>query len=166
MQIAQQELSMTQHEAIAIKSELDRLTAEFFRAVSFEQGGTPPYDNLYGLFIEDGLVIKNTASTPEVSTVRQFIEPRLAMFRSGEMTRFNEAELSESTEVFGKVAHRFNSYTKSGTIKGVAFAARGMISTQFILTPEGWRISSMAWDDERPGLSILERYKPLASRSQ
>jgi len=29
-----------------------------------------------------------------------------------------------------------------------------MISTQFIFTPAGWRMSSMAWDDERPGLEL------------
>ena len=59
------------------------------------------------------------------------------MVRSGEMTRFNEAELSESTQIFGKVAHRFNSYAKSGTTKGVPFSARAMVSTQFIETPAG-----------------------------
>jgi hypothetical protein len=143
----------------AIKAELDRLTNEFFRAVSFEPGAIPPFENIHGLFIEVGLLIKNTASTPEISTVSQFIEPRLASVRSGELTRFNEAELTETTEIFGNVAHRFNSYAKSGTMKGVPFTARGMISTQFILTPAGWKISSMAWDDERPGLSIPEHYK-------
>jgi len=29
-----------------------------------------------------------------------------------------------------------------------------VISTQFIKTPEGWKMSAMAWDDERPGLSL------------
>ena len=155
---------MTQpdHDPASVKAELDRLTTEFFRAVSFEEGEAPPYDNIYGLFIETGLIVKNSASTPEISSVRQFIEPRLAMVRSGEMTCFYEMELLESTEVFGKVAHRFNSYAKSGTTNGVPFTARGMISTQFIQTPVGWRISAMAWDDERPGLSIPERYEPTA----
>lgn len=147
---------MRQPDHASVKAELDRLTTEFFRAVSFEQGEAPPYDNIHELFIEAGLLVKNTAATPEISSVRQFIEPRLAMFRSGEMTRFNEAELSESTEIFGRVAHRFSSYAKSGTVKGVPFTARGMISTQFILTPAGWKISAMAWDDERAGLSIPE----------
>ena len=32
---------------------------------------------------------------------------------------------------------------------GAAFGANGAISTQFVLTPNGWRMSSMAWDDER-----------------
>jgi len=150
---------MTRPDHPAVKSELDRLTHEFFRAVSFEPGVTPQFENIHGLFIEAGLLIKNTASTPEISTVSQFIEPRLASVRAGELTRFNEAELAETTEIFGNVAHRFNSYAKSGTLKGIPFTARGMISTQFVLTPAGWKISAMAWDDERPGLSIPEHYE-------
>ena len=83
------------------------------------------------------------------------------MVSAGELTRFREMELSETTEIFGNVAHRFSAYSKSGTMKGVPFEARGMISTQFIRTPQGWRMSAMAWDDERPGLSLPERYEPL-----
>ena len=154
---------MNQPDRTAIKAELDRLTTEFFRAVSFEEGEMPPFDNLHGLFIDAGLLIKNVSSKPEISTVSQFIEPRQASVRSGELTRFNEAELSEATEIFGNVAHRFNSYAKSGTMKGVPFSARGMISTQFVRTPAGWRISAMAWDDERPGLSLLAEYEPRAA---
>jgi hypothetical protein len=144
-------------EPITVQSELDRLTTEFFQAVSFEGGERPAYDNLYTLFIETGLLIKNSSATPEISSVRQFIEPRQAMVASGELTRFREVELSEVTEVFGNVAHRFSAYAKSGTMKSAPFEARGMISTQFIKTAAGWRMSAMAWDDERPGLSIAER---------
>jgi hypothetical protein len=150
---------MGQPNRTAVNAELDRLTAEFFRAVSFEAGEAPPYDNLYALFIESGLLIKDTAATPEISNIRQFIEPRHAMVRAGELTRFCEVELYGTTEVFGNVAHRFSTYAKSGTMKGVPFEARGMISTQFIMTPSGWKMSAMAWDDERPGLSIPEHHK-------
>ena len=148
----------------ATKTELDRLTAGFFQAVSFEAGQTPPYDNIHALFIESGLLVKNTSSAPEISTVTQFIAPRKASVDSGELTRFNEMELTENTEIFGNVAHRFSAYAKSGTVRGVTFEAMGMISTQFILTPAGWRISAMAWDDERPGLSIPDHYKPTGFR--
>jgi hypothetical protein len=150
----------------AVKSELDRLTSEFFRAVSFEEGGKPPFENLYGLFIEKGLLIKNASATPEICSVSQFIDPRKASVLAGDLTRFNESELSEITEIFGNVAHRLNSYVKSGTLKGVPFVVRGMISTQFVSTPEGWKISSMAWDDERPGFSILKNYEPKPASSQ
>lgn len=137
-----------------IKDKLNHLIAEFFRAVSFEEGKAPQYKNIHTLFIKQGLLIKNTSETPEISNIRQFIEPREAMVSAGELTRFQEVELSEVTEIFGNVAHRFSVYAKSGTMKGIPFEARGMITTQFIKTSEGWRISSMAWDDERPGLSI------------
>ena len=152
---------MNKSDREAIKGELDRLTSEFFRAVSFEEGGRPPFENLYGLFIEKGLLIKNASATPEICSVSQFIEPRNASVLAGDLTRFNESELAEVTQIFGNVAHRLNSYVKSGTLKGVPFVVRGMISTQFVSTPEGWKISSMAWDDERPGFSVLKDYEPM-----
>jgi hypothetical protein len=139
---------------IAAKGEIDRLVAEFFRAVSFEAGETPSYQNICSLFIERGLLIKNSGAAPEVTSVREFIEPRQASVRTGALVRFNEAELYETTEIFGNVAHRFSAYAKSGTLNGIAFEARGMVATQFVLTPGGWRISAMAWDDERPGLTL------------
>jgi hypothetical protein len=148
----------------ATRAEIDRLIGEFFRAVSFEEGTAPAYGSLGALFVETAIIVKNTGPVPEVSTVSQFIEPRLAAFRAGELTRFNEVELVENTEIFGKVAHRFHSYAKSGTVKGDAFTGRGMISTQFILTPGGWKISAMAWDDETPRLSIHRRYERARDR--
>jgi hypothetical protein len=138
----------------AVKHELDALASAFFEAVSFEPGGAPPYGNIHGLFITAGLLIKNTASTPEISTVAEFIAPRQALVDGGALTRFREWELSETTQVFGNIAHRYSAYGKAGTQNGKDFEARGVISTQFIKTPGGWKMSAMAWDDERPGLSL------------
>ena len=77
-----------------------------------------------------------------------FIEPRRALVGSGVLTSFEEVETGAVTESFGKVAHRFSTYEKRGVRDGAAFAARGRIATQFVRTPGGWRITSMAWDDE------------------
>lgn len=144
----------------AVKGEVDRLTNEFFQSVSFEAGGSPDYQHIHALFIDQGLLIKNVGSTPEISTVAQFIEPRVESVRAGDLTCFRESELSESTQSFGNIAHRLSAYLKSGTLKGSSFNIRGMISTQFIRTPHGWKISSMAWDDERPGLSLPSEVVP------
>lgn len=137
-----------------VKRELDRLTNEFFRAVSFETSGSSAYEVVHSLFVESGLLIKNSGSVPEISTVQQFIAPHQTMVLSGDLTQFNEHEISEATAIFGNIAHRFSVHAKSGTMKNVEFAAKGMISTQFILTPSAWKMSAMAWDDERPGLSV------------
>ncbi len=138
----------------AVQAEVDRLVHAFFEAVSFEHGSKPHYLRIRQLFIDDGLLIKNSGAVPEISSLDAFIKPRQASVDSGELTRFFEAELSEVTQIFGNVAQRFSAYEKSGTLKGDPFQAKGMISTQFIRTPDGWRMSSMAWDDERPGLAL------------
>ena len=70
------------------------------------------------------------------------------------LTAFEETESAARTDVFGNVAHRLSVYAKRGVQDGVAFSGRGMISTQFVRTPAGWRITCMAWDDERPGLAV------------
>ena len=146
-----------------VTSELNRLTDIFYRAVSFEAGEAPAYARIYDLFIAPGLLIKNTGATPEICGLREFIEPRQASFSAGELTRFRETELVEQTEIFGNVAHRFSAYSKSGTLKGVSFATRGLVSIQFVLIQAGWKMSAMAWDDERPGLKLPGPFEPTPS---
>jgi hypothetical protein len=58
--VSHQEWHMNQADRTAVKAELDRLTAEFFRAVSFEEGAAPAFEIIHSLFIEAGLLIKNT----------------------------------------------------------------------------------------------------------
>jgi hypothetical protein len=140
------------------EAELARLTAEFLAAVTFAPGERPPYERIRDLFIPEGLLIRNSGEAPEVTTVDEFIAPRLATVESGALTEFYEGELSDVTELFGNVAHRRSEYEKRGVLDGEPFAARGVIFTQFVRTPAGWRMSAMAWDDERPGLEIPARY--------
>lgn len=139
-------------------AEIGCLVGTFFRAVSFEIGGRPAYDDIRDLFIDNGLLIKNSGPEPEVLSVDDFIAPRRRLVDSGELTTFLETESSHLDEVFGNVAHRLSVYAKSGVSAGVAFQVRGVISTQFILTRDGWRMTSMAWDDERSGLTVPEHH--------
>lgn len=141
------------------RSELKALTDEFFQAVSFERGQKPAHARIRDLFMDDGKLIRNSSELPEISSVDDFIASRQAIVDSGALTSFLEVEIAEITEVFGNVAHRFSTYKKRGTMHGEAIEGTGLISTQFIRTPSGWKISSMAWDDERPGLAIPDRYR-------
>ena len=152
---------MSHLEHSPVKAELDRLTMKFFHAVSFEPGQAPSYASIAALFIERGLLINNVGSAPEISSVQEFVAPRDALVNSGTLTQFLESEISEFTGIFGNVAHRFSAYAKSGTLNAKPFEARGMITTQFVNTPEGWKMSAMAWDDERPGLSIAQLTEPF-----
>jgi hypothetical protein len=149
-------MTIDEVEAERVRAELAELMAEFFRAVSFRPGTMPPYQRLHELFVVGGKLIRNNGDAPEITSVEEFIAPRQFMVEIGELTYFEEVEIGSSTEFFGNIAHRFSTYQKRGRMDGVDFAARGVISTQFVNTPHGWRMSSMTWDDERPGLSIPE----------
>jgi hypothetical protein len=141
------------------RAELGRLMERFLGAVSFAQGERPAYGELRNLFADGGHLTKTSDGVPESATVDAFIAPRQASVDAGALTWFEEVEVAEITEIFGNVAHRFSTYEKRGSLNGDAIDARGAISTQFIRTPDGWRMSSMAWDDERAGLELPARYR-------
>ncbi|MFL5895498.1 MAG: hypothetical protein ACJ76Z_10330 [Thermoleophilaceae bacterium] len=142
-----------------VSAALKTLIDEFFGAVSFETGERPAYPKIRGLFIDDGKLIRNSGELPEISSVDDFIAARERVFSSGVLTSFAEVEIAKTTEVFGNVAHRFSTYEKRGTMNGQAIEGAGLISTQFIRSPTRWMMTSMAWDDERRGLAIPDRYR-------
>jgi hypothetical protein len=138
------------------------MTAAFFRAVSFEAGGQPTYGDLRAVHSQRPADQEQRHSPRD----REHRSVHRASASNGELRRVNALQRSraEITEMFGTIAHRFSTYAKSGILNGSSFEARGMISTQFILTPDGWRMSVMAWDDESPGRTIPEQYKGNAPR--
>lgn len=125
------------------------LMTSFLRAVSFKAGDQPRYGELPALFGPHARLIRTSGPAPEISTLDEFVRTRQSAVDAGELTSFEEVELTQTTEMFGNVAHRFSSYAKRGTTKHGSIDVHGAISTQFIRTEAGWRISSMAWDDER-----------------
>ena len=125
---------------VAVKTVLQR----FFAAVSFPAGGTPEYERLYDLFTAEARLIRSTTDIPQDLSINQFVLDRRRLYDHGELTAFKEAELTAHTDIFGRVAHRLSAYEKHGVLNGIEFTGRGVISTQFIHHPTGWKISSMA----------------------
>ncbi len=103
---------------MSVESELERLMRAFLAAVSFQPGERPDYDAIRTLFIDGGMLIRNTGDAPEVTSVDEFIAPRKALVEEGALTAFFEGELDAVTEIFGTVAHRFSGYEKRGTQNG------------------------------------------------
>jgi hypothetical protein len=141
------------------KAEIDQLIASFFEAFG-NRGGRPSLANVRELLVREGLIAKCVASTPEISTLEDFITPRQELLSGGSLTGFEEVETSETTQVFGHIAHRLSIYQKSGVLHGTSFVIRGVKSFQLLETPAGWRILSMTWDDEREDFSLEETDSP------
>jgi len=129
------------------KAELDRLMSTFLGAFDTTGGRRPDVDAIRRVFIPQGMIIKNIGGEPVVYGIEAFIEPREKLLTGGSVTEFAEWEVAERTEIFGTIAHRFSEYRKSGLRDGTRFEGSGCKTTQFLRTPEGWRMSSMAWDD-------------------
>ena len=85
--------------------------------------------------------------------VEEFIAPREALLTGGSLTDFREWPAAGRVEVFGDIAHWFGSYEKDGLLHGEPCPGAGMKSIQLVRTADGWRISAVAWDDERDGLA-------------
>jgi hypothetical protein len=134
---------------------------DFFKAFVSKDIAEVDLDVIKRLFIPQALIVKTCGSAPVIYTLNEFIEPRQKILTDGTLSRFQEKAVSTQTEIFGDIAHSFVLYQKSGVLAGKPFDETGMKTIQFIRTLEGWKISSLAWDDERAGLVVPEKYRTL-----
>ncbi|MFJ5775351.1 GNAT family N-acetyltransferase [Streptomyces sp. NPDC093094] len=134
----------------AVQAELDRLMGVFTGAFTNTGGRRPDLGVLREVFVPQGRIIANVGAEPVIYDLDSFIEPRQRMLTDGTLTEFSEHEVAERTEIHGSVAHRFSRYRKSGCHHGEWFEGTGHKTVQFLRTPAGWRMSSLAWDDEPP----------------
>ncbi len=132
------------------RAEIDALAAAFFDAFTMRDNGGADVDRLYRLFIPEALIVKNVGAVTERYGVAEFVEPRRELLSSGRIQGFREEETAAHTELFGNVAQRFSYYRKSWTADGCACQGSGAKAIQLVRTPEGWRISALAWDDLDP----------------
>lgn len=70
---------------------------------------------------------------------------------------FYEREISRRTDVFGNMAHVWSLYEARTDLADPVPERRGINSIQLYRDEAGdWRIMSMIWDNERPGLTLPE----------
>ncbi|WP_055528926.1 nuclear transport factor 2 family protein [Streptomyces graminilatus] len=129
------------------KTKIDMLTAEFFETFDNRGGRAADVDRIRRLVLPGGVIVK-TGPEFTVYTVDEFIEPRLRLLADGRLVEFSEWETSGRTEIVGDIASRFCEYRKSGILDGQPFEGAGTKTIQFVRTPEGWRIASVAWYDQ------------------
>ncbi|GAA1931295.1 GNAT family N-acetyltransferase [Nocardioides marmoribigeumensis] len=126
----------------------------FFAA--FTSGGDVDarIDALRAVLLPQAVVVRTCGLPPAVYDVTSFLEPRRALLSDGTLVDFSEHAVQGRVDVFGDVAHWFGSYEKDGFLRGEPGAGAGMKSVQLVRTPDGWRVSAAAWDDERDGLRL------------
>lgn len=128
--------------------DIDRVIAAFFAAFDNRSGGAPGLADLPGLFLPGAVVVKRSGAGVESMTVGQFIAPRAALLTGGRLVDFHEWETEATTYVSGSLAVRVGAYRKSGLMDGAPYEGGGTKHISLVRTEAGWRIVSVAWEDE------------------
>ena len=108
-------------------------------------------DALPGIFVPGAVVVPPGGA---VQDVEAFIAPRRALLTGDALADFREWEVRGRTEVFGAVAAHVCGYAKAWVQDGEHRTGRGLKTLQLVRTADGWRISALAWDDERDALVL------------
>lgn len=138
--------------------EIDYLTMDFYKAISFENGETPDFSSLDILFYGDGIMINNNFREPLSFTAQSFNEAMQSQIASGDIEQFMQRETFSKTEVFGSVAVRASVYEYNFADHEQHHLPRGINYIQFIKVEGNWRILSMAWCDENENHVIPAEY--------
>ncbi len=130
------------------QGEIDRVIAAFFAAFDNRTGEAPGLATLAGLFVPGAVIVKRAAGVAETMTVEGFIAPRKALLTGGRLVDFHEWETDAETHVSGALAVRIGAYRKSGLMDGAPYGGGGTKHISLVLTEQGWRIVSVAWEDD------------------
>ena len=137
---------------------IDKVTDKLYSCICFKEGTKPNLDKLKTLFIPDGKLINNNDKNPVIVSVDQFVKAVNQELSSGTLKSFYEAEISNRTEVFGKIAHRFSTYEAKFDLNASEPFCLGINSIQFIKINHSWLVSSMVWNDQIEDRKIPEKY--------
>ena len=128
--------------------EIDDLTRDYYKAVSFRNEKAPDTDKVQILFYGDGIIINNSFQHPIGFTAESFVTSLESEIAEGTMSQFIIRELHGKTEVFGKLAQRISIYEYNLGEETSGRFPRGVNFIQFTEVDGNWRIVSMAWCDE------------------
>lgn len=136
------------------KRAIDAVVRAFFAVFDNRRGRRPTLEVLHDLCVARCVIVKATTDGPVLYDLPGFIAPRAQLLTGGELVDFHEEEVWNRTDVFGGIGQRLSVYRKSGILSGEPFETRGVKSIQLVKTGDDWKISAVAWDDERAGLAI------------
>jgi hypothetical protein len=138
-------------------SAITKAVHDAYAAISFKKGEKPRYSEIKNYFIPQAQLINYRTDTAQVTDLNQFVDLYKQFVDGNHISLFYEEELFGRTEQFGRVAHRVSTY-KTYLNRLDTAEERGVNSFQLIKTKEGWRVSSIIWDVEKPTLKIPDYY--------
>ena len=130
------------------KQEINNLIDRFFEIFNNKDLSRKDWTIIYKLCIPEALIIKQENEVQTIYNLKSFIEPRIEILTSGTLINFEEHETSEETIINGNIAQRISKYEKSGIKDNQKFSGSGVKLFQLVKTNDGWKISSLCWEDD------------------
>ena len=127
---------------------INSLTHAFFNLFTNKYGLSPSLDDIHHLCLPETIIIKKIGDIEEIYNLETFIKPRREILSNGTLTDFEEYETSDGTKVVGHIAQCYSKFKKRGYSCGEYFEGAGNKFFQFIRTANGWKISSVIWEDK------------------
>jgi len=138
-------------------SAITKAVHDAYAAISFKEGEKPRYSAIHNYFIPQAQLINFRTDTADITNMDQFVKLYQGFIESNKIHLFYEEELFGRTEQFGRVAHRISTYVTYLNTRDKP-EERGVNSFQLIKTKDGWKVSSIIWDVEKPTLKVPDYY--------
>jgi len=151
---------------VAEKIDFRDMTAALYRVVSTAPAERD-WDAVRPLYHPEARLVRtgvNPDGTPfvRVFTLAEYIENIRQLL--DDETRFSEVEVAQESVVFGNVARLTSVYEFTWQSPKESRRGRGVNFFTLVRERGQWRVMSIVWDNERPGLSLPpEVYAPRAA---
>ena len=137
----------------AIKKAVD----DAYASLTYTTGNDAKLDSISYCFIPQAQLINFISDTAQILSISDFTKAYKNYIKTTNILNFKEEEIYGRTDQFGNIAQRISSY-KTYVNSNDIVKERGVNSFQLIKTPQGWKVSSIIWNVEKPGLSIPGAY--------
>ena len=145
---------------------VDHLVASLYDVIS-GPAGKRDWDRFHSLFVPDGrisVVLPESAATKDAPARKGdavFLTPDMYAQRDTpyfETHGFFERSIANRVEEFGNLVHVWSTYESRNAKDDSQPFTRGINSIQIVHAQGRFWIASVLFDDERPGLTLPEKY--------
>jgi hypothetical protein len=141
----------------------DAIVAALYDVISGPAGQKRDWNRFRSLFIPDArlIVARGRRDSTSGQILYRAMTPESYTQVAGaglEQNGFFEREISQVSETFGGVTHRFSTYDSKRRADDAQPFARGINSIQLLNDGTRWWVVTIFWDAERPNNPIPEKY--------
>lgn len=146
---------------------VEHLLSSLYDVISGPAGKPRDWDRFRSLFLPDGRLgiirpdVPAIADKPARKSDAMLLTPDMYVEREDPYFKahgFFERSIANRVEEFGNLVHVWSTYESRHAAEDATPFARGINSIQIVHAQGRFWVASIMWDDERPGLTLPEKY--------